>query len=203
MSRQLTFAAHGHILTNANVWSRDGRWIVYDTRSDPAGADFDGTRIEMVNVETGEVVVLYESQRGAHCGVATCSPVDDRVVFIRGPEQPTEAWSYNAWHREGVVVDMAKPGEAVNLDARDIVAPFTPGALRGGSHVHVFSGDGRAVSFTYEDHVLASLAGPLPMSDTHAHVDRNQRNVGISVRRLGPTRFSERLKMRGWARMAT
>ncbi len=33
------------------------------------------------------------------------------------------------------------------------------GALRGGSHVHVFSPDGSAVSFTYEDEVLARL-GP-------------------------------------------
>ena len=71
MERQLTTAAHGHLLTNANVWSPDGEWIVYDVRSDAAGATFDGTRIERVHVPTGRVEVLYESQHGAHCGVAS------------------------------------------------------------------------------------------------------------------------------------
>ena len=35
--RQVTTAHCGHILTNAAVWSPDSEWIVYDTRSDPAG----------------------------------------------------------------------------------------------------------------------------------------------------------------------
>ena len=80
--RQLTSTSHGHILTNSNIWSPDGQWIVYDTRSDEAGAVFDGARLERVNVETAEVQVLYESRNGAHCGVATCSPVEDRVVCL-------------------------------------------------------------------------------------------------------------------------
>jgi hypothetical protein len=63
----------------------------------------------------------------------------------------------------------------VNLDARDLTPPFTPGALRGGSHVHVFSGDGRWVSFTYEDHVLSALA-----EETPAH-EMNLRAVGVAV----------------------
>src|SRR4051812_10355912 len=67
--RQITRATHGHILTNTGVWSPDGEWIVYDIRSDAAGDRFDGTRIEMVHVRTGEVRVLYESTNGAHCGV--------------------------------------------------------------------------------------------------------------------------------------
>ena len=51
--RQITHAAHGHVLTNINVWSPDSRWIVYDVRA--VDSVFDGTRIEKVNVETGEV----------------------------------------------------------------------------------------------------------------------------------------------------
>ena len=35
--KQVTFAEHGHILTNAAVWSPDGKRVVYDVRSDPAG----------------------------------------------------------------------------------------------------------------------------------------------------------------------
>ncbi len=174
-ARCVTRGPGGRILTNVGVWSPDGRWLVYDTRSDPAGDGFDGRRIEMVSVDTGEVKVLFESAHGAHCGVATFHPHDQRVVFILGPEQPTADWTYNAWHRQGVVVDVATPGSFRRLDARNLVPPFTPGALRGGSHVHVWHPAGDWVSFTYEDHLLASL----PAATRGA--EPNQRNVGVSV----------------------
>jgi hypothetical protein len=172
-ARQVTTAPHGHVLTNAGVWSPDGRWIVYDVRSTADGAVFDGTRIERVEVETGRVEVLYESRDGACCGVVTASPVDDRVVFILGPERPDATWNYGPARRRGVVVWAARPGEAASLDARDLAAPFTPGALRGGTHVHVFSPDARLVSFTYEDAVLdAALPGA---------TERNLRGVGVTL----------------------
>jgi hypothetical protein len=140
--RQLTSGPGGRILTNDGVWSPDGEWIVYDTRSDAAGSVFDGRRIERVNVRTREVQVLYESRDGACCGVVTWHPRLDRVVFIHGPEHPDADWRYGAAHRRGVWVDVAWPGVAVNLDARDLTPPFTPGALRGGSHVHIYRPDG-------------------------------------------------------------
>lgn len=177
VERQITNRPHGHILTNTNVWSPDGRWIVYDTRSDPAGDKFDANTIEIVNVETGDVREIYRSQNGAHCGVVTFSPRENRVVFILGPEHPTSDWQYNAWHRQGVLVDIDKPNIATPLDARDIASPFTPGALRGGTHVHVFDGAGKWVSFTYEDHLLATLDA----AHSTAPHEPNQRNVGISI----------------------
>src|SRR5207253_11176510 len=131
--KQLTKNRSGHILTNVAVWSPDSEWIVYDTRSDPAGDVFDGSRVEMVNVNTCAVSVLYQSRDGAHCGVATFNPVLQQVVFILGPEKPTPDWEYGPTHRQGVMVDLATPGEIVNLDARDLTPPFTAGALRGGS----------------------------------------------------------------------
>lgn len=164
--RQVTFAPQTHVLTNVNVWSPDSKRIVYDVRSDPSGKEFDGDRIETVDVESGEVEVLYTSKNGAKCGVATYHPILNRVVFILGPDNPTPDFSYGVARRQGVMVDEAKPGLAVNLDARDLVPPFTPGALRGGTHVHVFSPNGQAASFTYDDHVLGS---------------KGQRNVGVSV----------------------
>jgi hypothetical protein len=179
--RQVTFAPHGHVLTNSGVWSPDARWIVYDVRSSPDGSTFDGTRIERVEVETGRVEVLYESRDGACCGVVTASPVDDRTVFILGPERPTPDWSYGPSHRQGVVVRTSRPGIADNLDARDLSPPFTAGALRGGSHVHVFSPDGRAVSFTYEDAALEAAA----LRGTAAQ--ENLRGVGVSVCGRGVT----------------
>jgi hypothetical protein len=164
VERQLTTAPHGHILTNTNVWCADGHWIAYDVRSDAEGALFDGDRIERVNVDTGAVEVLYRAKNGAKCGVVTCHPTDDKVVFLLGPENPTPEWSYGPAHRQGVVVDCNNPGVATCLDARDLAEPFTPGALRGGTHVHVVSPDGKWVSFTYNDDLVA----------------KDQRNVGVS-----------------------
>jgi hypothetical protein len=149
--KQVTHGPGGRILTHTGSWSPDSRWLVYDVRSDPAGDLFDGSRIEMVNVETGEVRVLYESRRGAHCGVATFHTQGDRVVFILGPEDPTPDWSYSVSHRQGVIVELAHPGRARWLDARDLSPPFTAGALRGGTHVHVWEPAGDWLSFTYND----------------------------------------------------
>ena len=176
--RQVTTAVHGHLLTNAAVWSPDSRWIVYDTRSSPDGSVFDGTRIERVDVESGRVDVLYESRHGACCGVVTASPVDDRVVFILGPEHPTADWQYGPARRQGVVVRAARPGVIERLDARDLVPPFTPGALRGGSHVHLFSPDGRLVSFTYEDAVLDAPPAPAAAGMPR---EKNLRGIGVSI----------------------
>lgn len=176
-ARQLTHAAHGHVLTNINAWSPDSRWLVYDVRT---GGGFTGTRIEKVNVETGEVRCLYESGKGAACGVVTWHPSEPRVIFIHGPENPSSEWTYAVSRRRGVIVDARESGVARPLDAMNYAPPFKAGALRGGSHVHVFSPDGQWVSFTYDDEVLSRLG------DQGDH-DRNQRNVGVAAP-LGPVR---------------
>ena len=173
--RQITAGPGGKIICNISVWSPDGQCIVYDTRSDPAGSVFDGNTIMLVNVSNGDLKELYRSSNGAHCGVVTFNPHAPEVAFILGPEHPTADWQYCAWHRQGVVVNLRTLAPKTNLDARDIVPPFTPGALRGGSHVHVWDGAGRWVSFTYEDHVLAQFESASPTNDI------NQRNVGVSV----------------------
>src|SRR5258706_8034642 len=136
--KRVTSQKCGHILTNTGVWSPDGEWIVYDVRSDPAGDVFDGSAIEMVNVRTLEVKQLFQSKNGAFCGVAMFSPREQKAVFILGPERPDAEWRYGPFHRQGVIVDIAKPGTSVNLDARDLTPPFTQGALRGGSHVPIW-----------------------------------------------------------------
>ena len=174
VEKQITRGPGGRILTNTGVWSPDSEWIVSDTRSDAAGDKFDGATIEMVNVRTGEVKELFRSQNGAYCGVATFHPRDWKVVFILGPENPTPDWQYCMWHRQGVMVEVGSPA-ARNLDARDLTPPFTSGALRGGSHVHVWDAAGEWVSFTYEDHVLAQFKKATATNDI------NQRNVGVSV----------------------
>jgi WD40 repeat protein len=175
LERQVTKGPGGRILSNTGVWSPDSEWIVYDTRPDSEGAAFSGHTIEMVNVTTGEVKELYRSKNGAHCGVVTFHPREWKVAFILGPENPSADWQYCAWHRQGVVVDVHRTGVKENLDARDLIPPFTPGALRGGSHVHVWDPAGQWVSFTYEDHVLAQFKTATPTNAI------NQRNVGVSI----------------------
>ena len=170
---QLTSGPGGRILTNCAVWSPDGQWLVYDTRSDAEGAVFDGTRIEVIHAETGQIKTVYESRRGANCGVATFHPTKAEVVFILGPEGATPDWEYAPSHRQGVIVALDRPGVAAPLDARDLTPPGTLGALRGGSHVHMFSPDGKWVSFTYNDALLES----------------GQRNVGVSV--PGPVKVNK------------
>lgn len=172
--RQVTRGATNHVLTNVNVWSSDGCWIYYDVRSDAAGEIFDGRRIERVNVDAGHTEVIYQSPGEGCVGVVTASPTADHVIFIHGPDSPTDGWKYCAWHRRGVIVVQGQSHTAVNMDARDLTPPFTAGALRGGSHVHTFSPDGKWIAFTYEDHVLAEFVGQTPH-------ELNQRAVGVSV----------------------
>ncbi len=175
MEKQLTFGPRNCLLTNINVWSPDGQWIVYDVRPDAEGSVFEGRFIEAVSLQ-GESKTLFESNNGAHCGVATWHPKREQVVFIFGPENPTPDWQYGAAHRQGVIVNATRPNEKINLDARDLSAS-TPGALRGGSHVHVWHPRGDWLCFTYNDHLLWQW-----QNDTPEH-DSDQRNIGVCVPR--------------------
>jgi len=163
--KQLTFAPRYHQLTNTRTWTPDGQWLVFDVR--PSGASFTGETIERVNIHSGETEVVYRATDGAHVGVVTVHPHEERYVFIHGPENPDASWHYDFHHRRGVVTHQS---ETRNLDAMDITPPFMPGALRGGSHVHVYSPNGEYVSFTYNDHVLHELDPALDL-----------RNVGVAA----------------------
>ncbi|OCQ54149.1 translocation protein TolB [Photorhabdus australis subsp. thailandensis] len=167
--RQITFDNRSHQLTNINVWTPDSQWLAYDVR--PHGASFTGLTIEKIHVHSGKTEIIYQAKEGAHVGVVTVSPTKPvRYVFIHGPEFPDEQWHYDFHHRRGVIVSEDLPEKAVTLDAMDITAPYTPGALRGGSHVHVFSPDGSRLSFTYNDHVMHELDPALDL-----------RNVAVAV----------------------
>ena len=157
---QLTSGPKGHWLHNTQCFSPDDRWIVYDLRRDDAMIASTGA-IEKVHVETGETVELYrttgQTAHGPGVGAATYSPRAHRVLFIHGLRNCSAARPYDFRRRTGVAVDDARPGVPIFVDARDVTAPWTPGALRGGTHAHTWSGDGRWISFTYQDAVLGDL----------------------------------------------
>ncbi|WP_241608177.1 DUF3748 domain-containing protein [Rosenbergiella australiborealis] len=163
---QVTTLPHHHQLTNAQVWSADGLCLVYDRR--PAQHLFTSQTVEKVNVETGQVTEIYRATQGAHVGVITAHPHDnDCFICIHGPEYPDEFWQYDIHHRRGVILS---GGKATTIDACDITPPYTVGALRGGSHVHMFSHDGDRISFTYNDHVMHQRS-----------LEEDQRNVAIAL----------------------
>ncbi|OSN05054.1 biopolymer transporter Tol [Lonsdalea britannica] len=166
---QLTSGSISHQLTNVNIWTCDGQWVLYDVR--PTGSSFTGRRVERVNIYTRQTDVVYEAREGACVGVITGSPaLPQRYVFIHGPEHPDDDWHYDFHHRRGVIVADDERCQAVTLDALSITSPYVSGALRGGTHVHIFSPDGTRLSFTYNDHVLHERDPALDL-----------RNVGVGV----------------------
>lgn len=85
--------------------------------------------ISMVNTQTGEIRELYHTEHQTLYGT----------------------------RRTGVAIDIAKPFHRIWMDARHITPPFTPGTLRGGTHAHNWSADGKWSSFTYNDYIIQQL----------------------------------------------
>lgn len=175
-TRQLTRSPRGHTIANRNCWTADGRAIVFDLRDDETR--FDSPSIMQVSLDPANsdklnCTPVYSSTNESCCGVPTCSPVNDRIVFLHADEPLDDDWHYCAWHRRGVVMHLNRPDTATTLDARDIVPPLTPGALRGGTHLHTFNHNATAIASTYEDHVLATAI------DQHAAA--NRRGIAVHV----------------------
>ena len=107
--RVVTKCEHGHVLHNANVWSPDGKWIVFDRRSDAAGSTFDSDVIEVVNPATKQVKQVFETQNGAKVGMASWSPVAHKreIVMTLGPENPSGAWTYAPHRRRGALIEVS------------------------------------------------------------------------------------------------
>ena len=162
---QLTHDAWGHTLNSTQVFSPDDQWIVYDTRN--LDTELGKTCcIRMLNAQTGEDRLLYQTENqtdyGPGAGAATFSPTHNRVLFLHGLRNADSLLPYAMTRRTGVAIDIDQPQSPHFLDGRDVTPPFTPGALRGGTHAHQWSGDGQRISFTYNDAVLENLAGTNP-----------------------------------------
>jgi len=174
---QLTFdESKNHDLDNNDNFSPDDQWLVYDTRTDAGGIGGCQT-IERVNVATGKSEVLYQTQNpteyGPGAAAVSYSPVENKVVFIHGLLNCIAERPYAQWRRIGVMVDVRQPNRPIFMDARDVTSPFTPGALRGGTHRHEWSGDGQWIGYTYNDAVMKALE-----DRTGEHW--NLRTIGVS-----------------------
>ena len=169
-------ANYHHDLDNNDNFSPDNQWLVYDTRTDDGGIAA-SARIEKVNVETGEKKIVYELPNneawGPGAGAVSYSPVENAVVFIHGLPSVTQANPYQQWRRTGVIIDENLAGKRIFMDARDITAPYTKGALRGGTHRHEWSGNGQWIGYTYNDAVMKALED----STGEKH---NLRTIGVS-----------------------
>lgn len=175
--KQITYdLTYNHDLDNNDNFSPDGKWLVYDTRTDEGGIAA-SARIEKVNIETGEVKTLFEIKNneiwGPGAGAVSYSPQTSSVVFIHGLVNSTKENPYQQWRRTGVIIEDINPNVPIFMDSRDVIPPFTAGALRGGTHRHEWSGDGNWIGFTYNDAILKSL-------EDSTGTRRNLRTIGVS-----------------------
>lgn len=158
---QLTTDPKGHFLHQFQYFSPNNEWIAYDTRNDDTKIG-STCCIEMVNVKTKEIIILYrtknQSEFGPGVGAATFNPTKEKVLFIHGLMNSNSEKPYGFSRRTGVGIDIKFPQKPIFIDARNVVFPYTPGALRGGTHAHSWSQDGEWVSFTYNDDIITNLA---------------------------------------------
>lgn len=175
---QLTKGAYNHDLDNNDNFSPDGKWLVYDTRNSTGGIGASPS-VERVHTETGKVEVLFSVSDnhayGPGAGAASYHPTENKVIFIHGLPKCTESNPYQQWRRTGVIVEVSHPDVPVYMDARDMTMPYTPGALRGGTHRHEWSKDGKWVGFTYNDAIMQII-------EEMTGKKVNLRTIGVSAK---------------------
>lgn len=166
--KKLTHSPNGHMLHHNSVFAADSQWIVFDGRNDDTKIGETST-IGIVNVVTGEESEIYQTTNqtkyGPGVGAASFSPTENIVVFIHGLNDANQDKPYDITRRFAMAVAIDNPHQGIPMDARDIIAPYTAGSLRGGTHSHCWSPDGTMLSFTYNDEF----------------VDADLRNVGVMI----------------------
>lgn len=171
-----------HDLDDNHNFSPDGKWLAYDTRTDEGGIA-DSKTIERVNIETGEIDTLLDIVNnriyGPGAGVVSYHPKENRVIFIHGLANCTADYPYEQWRRTGTMIIDSEPNKLLYMDSRDVTWPFTPGALRGGTHNHEWSLDGKWVGFTYNDAIMKDL-------EDSTGVKWNMRTIGVANQQKPP-----------------
>ncbi len=164
---QLTSKPQGHFLNQRQVFSPDDAYIVFDGRNDDSKIGENGS-IGLLDVKTGETKTIYQvsgqASFGPGVGAVSYNPRREEVVFIHGLLDASEEEPYRITARSAVGLDLEDKESPTlfQMDARDVNAPFTAGALRGGTHAYGYSADGEWVSFTYNDLILEKEATTNP-----------------------------------------
>jgi WD40 repeat protein len=158
---QLTYGEKGHFLHIQQAFSPNNEWLVYDTRNDETHISRTSS-IEMVNANSKEIISLYNTKNqtvdGPGVGGVSFNPKRNQVLFIHGLQNCGPNKPYGFSRRTGVSIKTDYPQKPIYLDARDVTNPYTPGALRGGTHAHSWSRDGQWITFTYNDYIMSTLA---------------------------------------------
>lgn len=176
---QITFSTINHLLDNNDNFSKDNRFICFDTRETLGGGIGNSTSIGKVSVTSGLENLIYApwdvlvstTAAAPGMGAASYSPVSDEVVFIHGPlvSETATLGFYGTRNRRGGVVLGDGSGDIRFYDMRDVTSAMTtPGAHRGGTHRHEYSLDGKRVGFTYDDHLLQTYGRTIGMMVPHA-----------------------------------
>lgn len=160
---QLTHGAQGHFLNHRQVFSFNDEWIVFDGRNEDSKIGENAT-IGLVNSKTGAIRVVYkvpnQTSFGPGAGAVSYHPKKNELIFIRGLLNASQEEPYAVTRRSGTGLDLSdfEFPRVFQVDARDVNSPFTPGALRGGSHAYSYSADGEWISFTYNDQLIEKQA---------------------------------------------
>lgn len=162
--KQLSFSPKTHSLDNNDNFSPDGMFLCYDTRGTIYAENLANSKsIEKIEIESGIESILWNppsvSGEQAAPGVAAASyhPIENKVIFIHGPDldEVEKRGYYNIRNRTAVEVDGDGNNTWVKVDMRDIFNDtIIPGAHRGGSHRHEYSGNGKRIGFTYDDFLV-------------------------------------------------
>ena len=162
--RQLTFGPVNHDLDNNINFSPDGRFLVFDCRG--VGDIPSNRTLGIVEVLTGKTEYFYRTPE-EQSGVGAASFLNNReVIAMHALSQDIR---YDFTERAGRIIPI-NGNRGRWLDSRDVLAPFTPGALRGGTHKHEPDHSGAWVGFTYNDHFMKT------------HRGSDLRNVGVCRR---------------------
>ncbi|WP_057935684.1 DUF3748 domain-containing protein [Algoriphagus resistens] len=155
---QLTHLPQGHFLNQRQAFSPDNEYLVFDNRNDDSQIGENGS-IQLVHIASKQVETVYEipnqSFFGPGSGAVSFHPSQKKIVFIHGLNNASESIPYGVTRRIAMQVNLEKENQFTRLEARDVVTPYTKGALRGGSHAYSYSSDGQLLSFTYNDAILA------------------------------------------------
>jgi dipeptidyl aminopeptidase/acylaminoacyl peptidase len=151
-------------LDNNINFSPNGRFLVFDCR-DKGGINTN-RHLGIVEVATGKTEIFY-TQKPPALGVGAASFLNETsVVAIHAL---LSGLTYDFTVRGGMIIPTDGSGAIRWLDSRNVLPPFTPGALRGGTHKHEPDASGVWIGFTYNDHIMRARGSDL-------------RQVGVSRR---------------------